>query len=315
MAQAVALGQGARGITAPNPHVGCVIVQGDEIVGRGATAPGGRPHAEAIALAEAGEGARDAHLFVTLEPCAHRSERGPTCADSIIEAGIARVTIALADPDPRTNGQGTGRLEAAGIAVEVGTGRDAAMESLGGYLTRLNLGRPLVTLKLALSIDGQAALASGESQWITGEEARAHGHALRAQSDMILVGRGTFEADRPQLNVRLLGEKPAERRRALLTSGDAPPGWDRLTSPKGVYELEGVNDLLVEGGPRAAAAFLAADLVDRLFVYRAPVLIGRGLGGVGDLGIERLADVHGRWRRAGGAALGSDRLEVYHRER
>lgn len=315
MEQAVALGQAVRGTTAPNPNVGCLIVKNGEIVGRGATAPGGRPHAEALALGEAGARTRGATLYVTLEPCAHRSERGPTCADAIAEAGIVRVVAAMADPDPRTDGQGFSRLEAAGVKVDVGVGLDAARESLGGYLARHKLGRPLVTLKLALSIDGQAALASGESQWITGEEARAHGHRLRAASDMILVGRGTYEADRPQLNVRLPGEAPADRRRILLTSGEAPPGWERLSSPPDIHRLAGVNDLLVEGGPRTAAAFIAADLVDRIFVYRAPVLIGRGLGGIGDIGAKRLADVHGRWRRGAGAMLGSDRLEVYHRER
>src|SRR6188472_3967267 len=151
MAEAVALSDAARGSTAPNPNVGCIIVNDGVIVGRSATAPGGRPHAEAIALAEAGGKAHGATLYVTLEPCAHVSERGPACADSIVEAGISRVVAAMEDPDPRTSGKGFERLRAAGIEVSVGEGAEAARASMAGFLTRLRLGRPRITLKLALS--------------------------------------------------------------------------------------------------------------------------------------------------------------------
>ena len=205
MAEAARIGLAARGRTAPNPNVGCVIVADGRIVGHGATAPGGRPHAEAIALAEAGDAARGATLYTALEPCAHASPRGPTCADLIAAAGIASAVIALVDPDPRTSGKGIDRLRGAGIGVVVGPGEVAARASMAGYLTRLARGRPRITLKLALSIDGKIALPSGESKWITGEDARAHVHLERAASDMILVGRGTYLADTPSLDVRLPG--------------------------------------------------------------------------------------------------------------
>ena len=195
MAEAIRLGEAARGRTAPNPNVGCVIVAEGEVVGHGATQPGGRPHAEAVALAEAASEGRGATIYVSLEPCAHESPRGLVCADSIAEAGPERVVIAIEDPDPRTAGKGIERLKAAGIQVDVGCGADIAGESMSGYLTRLTLGRPRITLKLALSIDGKIALPSGESKWITGEDARAHVHLARAHSDMILVGRGTYLAD------------------------------------------------------------------------------------------------------------------------
>ena len=315
MAAAAALGERGRGRTAPNPNVGCVIVSNRRVVGRGWTWPGGRPHAEAVALERAGAAARGADLYVTLEPCAHDSARGPACADLVAAAAPARVVIALGDPDPRTDGRGAERLRAAGIAVELGCGAEAAERSMAGFLTRIRLGRPYVTLKLAMSIDGRIALPSGESRWITGEEARAHAHLERVRADMILVGRGTFEADSPRLDVRLPGLEDRSPRRALLTSGEAPAGWKRLAAPDEIGRLHDVNDLLLEGGGAAAAAFLAADLVDRLLVYRAPILIGDGVAAAADLGLDGLADAHGRWRPAETRALGSDRLEVYERTR
>ena len=315
MAEAVRLGEGARGRTAPNPNVGCVIVAADHVVGQGATAPGGRPHAEAVALAEAGDKARGATLFTTLEPCAHRSERGPTCAASIVAAGIARVVAAIEDPDPRTAGEGFNALRKARVKLKLGVGRDAARASLAGFLTRLALGRPRVTLKLALSIDGKIALPSGESKWITGEDARAHVHLERAHSDMILVGRGTFLADSPSLDVRLPGLEEWSPRRAMLSRGEAVPGWEMLRSPQDVHRLHDVNDLLVEGGSATATAFLAADLVDRILIYRAPILVGEGKSSFGYIGLDAIADAHGRWRATDPRPLGIDRLEVYERVR
>lgn len=315
MAAAIALGERGRGRTAPNPHVGCLIVQGDTVLGRGWTRPGGRPHAEAVALAEAGEAAAGATVFVTLEPCAHESARGPACAVLLAEARPARVVVAAGDPDPRTDGAGTRRLREAGIAVDTGVCRAEAEAGMAGFFSRVRRGRPFVTLKLALSIDGRIALASGESQWLTGEDARAHAHLERARADMILVGRGTFEADSPRLDVRLPGLEERSPHRALLTSRDAPEGWHRLTGPEDVFALQDVNDLLVEGGAGAATAFLAADLVDRLLVYRAPILIGEGKAAVGDLHLGHLADAHGRWRHMESRALGADRLDVYERVR
>ncbi len=315
MAAAIALGERSRGRTAPNPHVGCLIVKEGAVVGRGWTQPGGRPHAEAMALAEAGAKAKGATVYVTLEPCAHQSTRGPACADLLVAARPARVVVALGDPDPRTDGEGIARLEAAGIAVEAGIGAAGAAESMAGFLGRIRRGRPRVTLKLAMSIDGRIALASGESRWITGEEARADAHLLRARADMILVGRGTFAADAPRLDVRLPGLEARAPGRALLTRGAAPAGWTRIASPPAIAALGAVNDLLVEGGAGAAAAFLAADLVDRLVVYRAPILIGVGRPGIADIGLARLDDAHGRWRRIATRALGSDLREDYVRVR
>jgi len=315
MREAARLGDAARGRTAPNPNVGCVIVHDGKIVGQGATGTGGRPHAEAVALDEAGSLANGATLYTTLEPCAHVSERGPTCAALIPESGIVRAVCALKDPDPRTAGQGIARLKQAGIKVKLGVGAEEARHSMAGYFSRIERGRPRITLKLALSIDGKIALPSGESKWITGEDARAHVHLERAHSDMILVGRGTYNADHPKLDVRLPGLEDWSPRRALLTRGEPVDGWEILSSPQDVYRLHGVNDLLVEGGSATATAFLSADLVDRILIYRAPILVGEGKSSFGYIGLEAIADAHGRWKAADGASLGIDRLEVYERVR
>jgi diaminohydroxyphosphoribosylaminopyrimidine deaminase/5-amino-6-(5-phosphoribosylamino)uracil reductase len=315
MAEAIALGEAARGSTAPNPNVGCVIVADGAIVGRGATRPGGRPHAEAVALKQAGKAAKGATLYTSLEPCAHRSTRGPTCSSLIAKAGIARVVAAIEDPDPRTAGQGFAMLRDAGVQVKKGIGADDARRSMAGFLTRLGLGRPRITLKLALSIDGKIALPSGESKWITGEDARAHVHLERAHSDMILVGRGTYLADLPRLEVRLPGLEDRSPRRALLTRGEAVDGWETLSSPQDVHRLHDVNDLLVEGGSATATAFLTADLVDRILIYRAPILVGEGKSSFGYIGLDAIADAHHRWAPSDGRSLGVDRLEVYERVR
>jgi diaminohydroxyphosphoribosylaminopyrimidine deaminase/5-amino-6-(5-phosphoribosylamino)uracil reductase len=315
MLEAARLGEAARGRTAPNPNVGCLIVKDGEVIGKGATAPGGRPHAEAVALAEAGSMAKGAALYTTLEPCAHASERGPTCAALIPEAGIARVVIGIKDPDPRTAGEGIAMLKKAGIEVKTGVGKELARDSLSGFLSRIERGRPRITLKLALSIDGKIALPSGESKWITGEDARAHVHLERAHSDMILVGRGTYQADRPKLDVRLPGLEQWSPRRALLTRGGTVKGWEILASPQDVYRLHDVNDLLVEGGSATATAFLSADLVDRILIYRAPILVGEGKSSFGYIGLDAIADAHGRWKAGDGSRLGIDRLEVYERVR
>ena len=316
MAEALALGEAARGQSAPNPNVGCVIVAANgRIVGRGATAAGGRPHAEAIALQQAGKRAAGSTVYVTLEPCAHQSPRGPACTELLRAAKPERVVIALKDPDPRTSGKGIKRLRAAGIEVQLGTGRDAARRSLAGWLTRLKLGRPRITLKLALSIDGKIALPSGESKWITGEDARRHVHLERAHSDMILVGRGTYLADQPQLDVRLPGLEERSPRRALLTHGEAVDGWEILRNPQDVYRLHDVNELLVEGGSATATAFLTEDLVDRILIYRAPIIVGEGKSSFGYVGLDAICDAHGRWRIIDDHQLGVDRLEVYERVR
>jgi len=317
MAEAAALADAARGRSAPNPNVGCVIVSPrGKVIARAATAQGGRPHAEALALAEAGKRAKGATIYVTLEPCVHDSPRGPACTGLLIAARPERVVIALKDPDPRTNGKGIRALRTAGIEVKLGVGRRLAEEAMAGWLTRIRLGRPRVTLKLALSIDGKIALPSGESKWITGEDARAHVHLERAMSDMILVGRGTYEADSPRLDVRLPGLEGRSPRRALLSRTlDPVPGWEMLQSPGDIFRLHDVNDLLVEGGSATATAFLSEDLVDRILIYRAPIIVGEGKSSFGFVGLDAIADAHGRWRLVGERRLGPDRLEVYERER
>lgn len=312
MASALALSERGRGRTAPNPNVGCVIVKDGRVIGRGWTQPGGRPHAEAMALAEAGEAARGATVYTTLEPCAHRSERGPACADLLAAAGVAVVARALGDPDPRTDGRGAAKLREAGIVVVEGS-MDEARRAMAGFLTRRRLGRPFTTLKLATSLDGRIAMESGESRWITGAEARAHGHVERARHEAILVGRATFDADAPSLDVRLPGLEDRSPRRILLTHGDTPQGWKTIAAPSAIATLEGVDHLLVEGGAETAASFLREDLIDRLLIYRAPILIGAGKPALGDIGLAALAGAHGRWTLADSRQLGSDRLEVYAR--
>lgn len=290
------------------------MVRDDRVIARGWTQPGGRPHAEAMALAAAGPRAAGATLYVSLEPCAHVSARGPACADLVAGAGLGRVVVGCGDPDPRTAGAGIARLQAAGIAVDL-IESAACAASLAGYLTRARLGRPHVTLKLALSLDGAIALASGESQWITGAAARAHTHAMRARADAILIGGGTLRADAPRLDVRLPGLAERSPQRCVLTRGAAPSGWTALPDPAAITGLSGVLSLFVEGGAQTAAAFLSADLVDRLLLYRAPIVVGGGRPGVADLGLGSLAAAHGRWHGVDRRVLGSDTLEVYQRIR
>jgi len=312
MASAIALAGRGRGRTAPNPPVGCVIVRDGRLIGRGWTQPGGRPHAEAQAIEASGD-ITGATLYVTLEPCAHLSARGPACADLIVAARPARVVIAVRDPDPRTDGKGIARLEAAGIAVSDGVECAAARVSMAGFLTRQDKRRPHVTLKLAVSLDGRIALADGSSRWITGPAARAHAHLERARHETILVGRGTLEADDPKLDVRLPGLEDRAPHRALLGHGLAPSGWTAIDNPEAIAALDGVDHLLIEGGAGAAAAFLAADLVDRLLIYTAPIIIGTGRPAIGDIGLTNLAAAHDRWRLTDTRTLGSDRLTVYER--
>ena len=314
MGAALALAERGRALTVPNPNVGCVIVNRGRVVGRGWTQPGGRPHAEAMALAEAGEKSRGATVLTTLEPCAHTSPRGPACDGLLVAAGVARVVIALVDPDPRTDGCGIARLRAGGIDVITGVRAAEARRAMAGFLTRLALGRPHVTLKLAMTLDGAVAMADGTSRWLTGPEARAHAHLERARHEAILVGRGTIEADDPALDVRLAGLEGRSPRRLVLSRGGSVAGWASLQDPAGIATLDGVDHLLVEGGVQTAAAFLAEDLVDRLLLYRAPILIGGGRV-LPDINLRDLSTAHGRWRHHDSRQLGSDGLEVYERVR
>ena len=303
----------ARPLSRPNPAVAAIIVRAGIVVGRGWTLAGGRPHAEALALAEAGAAAQGATLYVTLEPCAHPSARGPACADLVAQSRLARVVIGCSDPDPRTAGKGMERIQVAGIAAEIHPS-PACRASLAGYLRQHTASRPHVTLKLAMSLDGCIALVGGESQWITGEAARAHGHALRAASDAILIGGGTLREDSPSLDVRLPGLEHRSPQRWVLTRGTVPPEWNVLHSPQEITTaMPDVQYLYIEGGAGAAAAFLGADLVDRLVLYRAPILIGGGKAALGDIGLSSLAAAHNRWQLTDRRQLGNDTFEAYER--
>lgn len=265
MRAALALARRSLGRTWPNPAVGCVIVKDGRVVARGRTQEGGRPHAEADALLQAGSRARGATVYVTLEPCSHHG-RTPPCADALVGAGVARVVSALEDPDPRVKGQGHARLKAAGITVEVGEGGKEAAEVNAGFLMRVTEGRPLFRLKLASSLDGRIATASGESKWITGEAARSDGQRLRATHDAILVGAGTVTADDPELTCRLPGLGARSPVRVVLASkaGIAPtsrlattarqvPVWVLCTSAasaasREILQKDGVEVIEVAAG-------------------------------------------------------------------
>ncbi|MHB1534235.1 MAG: bifunctional diaminohydroxyphosphoribosylaminopyrimidine deaminase/5-amino-6-(5-phosphoribosylamino)uracil reductase RibD [Acidimicrobiales bacterium] len=279
MAEAQSLAEGVRTTAPPNPWVGCVVVPADDGPAfEGATAPAGGPHAEAEALALAGDAARGATVYVTLEPCSHHG-RTPPCADALLAAGVARVVVALEDPDPRVRGTGIARLRAAGVPVDVGLGAEAVSASLAPYLKQRRTGRPWVVLKLAATLDGRIAAPDRSSRWITGVQARLDGHRLRAESDAIVVGAGTVRADDPALTTRdVAGRDPlrvvlgradptARIQPALELEGDPADIIDRLGR-------RGVLQVLVEGGASVAYAFHRAGLIDRYVLYLAPALLG-----------------------------------------
>lgn len=279
------------------------------MLARGWTQPGGRPHAEAAALGAVGGTAPGATLYVSLEPCAHQSERGPACADLIAQSGVARVVVGCQDPDPRTAGRGIARLQQAGIAVDL-IDSPACRASLAGYLTRAVEGRPHVTLKLALSEDGRLTPGTGKGQWLTGPKARAHVHAMRAKMDAILVGRGTYAADAPRLDVRLPGIEDRSPERWLLTSGPAPSGWNALKEPADIAAMSNAQYLMVEGGAHTARAFLNAGLVDRLLLYRAPVTVGGTVPSLPELTRDALTGA-GTWTLSDNRLLGADWIDIY----
>ncbi len=278
MQRAVAVAASARTRTSPNPWVGCVIVATDGTTYEGATEPPGGPHAEVVALRAAGDAAAGSTLVCTLEPCSHHG-RTPPCVDAIVAARVARVVIAVEDPDPNVDGAGVRALRAAGIDVEVGVGEHEVRSQLAPYLKHRITGRPYVVLKLAATLDGRTAAPDGTSQWITGEPARRDAHRLRAESDAVIVGAGTVRADDPALTVRhvegrdplrvVLGRAPETARvhPALEMEGDLPSVLDELGR-------QGVVQAMVEGGATVAAAFHRAGLVDRYVVYVAPALFG-----------------------------------------
>ncbi|MEW6152528.1 MAG: bifunctional diaminohydroxyphosphoribosylaminopyrimidine deaminase/5-amino-6-(5-phosphoribosylamino)uracil reductase RibD [Actinomycetota bacterium] len=276
MDRALELAASVRLTTSPNPWVGAVVLPGGF---EGATRPPGGDHAEVVALRAAGPAARGSTLVCTLEPCSHTG-RTPPCTDAIVAAGVSRVVVAVEDPDPRVAGRGLARLRAAGVEVETGLRAAEARAQLAPYLKHRTTGRPWVVLKLAATLDGRTAAPDGSSRWITGEEARADAHRLRAESDAVLVGAGTVRADDPRLTARdveaprqplrvVLGHAPDDARAhpALQLSGDLGGVLDELGR-------RGVVQVLVEGGPTVAGQFHRAGLVDRYVFYLAPALMG-----------------------------------------
>ena len=321
MDQALALARQALWRTSPNPRVGCVIARADgAVLGRGHTQRAGQAHAEIMALRDAqslGHEVRGATAYVTLEPCSHQGRTGP-CCDALVQAGLARVVVALQDPNPLVSGQGLQRLRAAGVQVEVGLGEDTARELNAGFIKRMTTGLPLVRMKIAASLDGQTALLNGVSQWITSEPARRDGHAWRAQACAVLTGIGTVLEDNPQLDVRLV-DTPRQPTLVVVDSRlETPPQaalfrperpvWiyhaagpasaqaalsaagAHLTTqpnPQGKVDLQAlmtdlgrreINEVHVEAGHKLNASLLTAGLVDELLVYMAPLLIGQGRG-------------------------------------
>lgn len=333
MAHALRLAERGLYTTHPNPRVGCVIAHGEQVVGAGYHVRAGEPHAEVHALREAGEHSRGATAYVTLEPCAHHG-RTPPCADALIAAGVARVVMAAEDPFPQVDGRGIGKLRDAGIAVDSGLMRDEARELNIGFFSRIERSRPWVRVKLAMSLDGRTALANGESQWITGEAARADVQRWRARSSAILTASGTVLADNPRLTVR-------------LPDGEAfTPPWrvvldNRLRTPPDSHVLDGsmptlvmhneqyvpvdprfqavalsvvaekggamdlgavmdelarrhISEVHVEAGPNLCGSLFAAGLVDELLIYIAPVLLGDSAQPL--LGLPSLTDMASRWK-------------------
>ena len=319
MTEALALAEQSIALSEPNPRVGCVIVAADGVViGRGHTQQAGGPHAEVMALrnaADHGHSVRGATVVVTLEPCAHHG-RTPPCCDALVQAGVGHVVMAIEDPNPLVAGQGAARLRAAGIAVDVGVGAEAARELNIGFFSRMERGRPWVRLKVAASLDGRTALPNGVSQWITGEAARTDGHAWRRRASAVLTGVGTVREDNPRLDVRLV-PTPRQPMRVVVDSRldaplaarifDAPasvlvyaanPDAQRLAAyaDRGIEVAQlagpdhkvdlaamlvdlaarGVNELHVEAGHRLNGSFVRERLVDEYLIYLAPKLLGAG---------------------------------------
>lgn len=309
-----ALALAARGLgnTWPNPAVGCVIVRDGAVVGRGWTAPGGRPHAETEALKRAGPLARGATAYVTLEPCCHWG-RTPPCADALVAAGVARVVVAMRDPDPRVDGAGLERLRAAGIAVSVGLLEREARALNAGFLKRLTRNLPLLTLKLATTLDGRIATRSGESQWITGPEARRRAHVLRGTHDAVLVGSGTALADDPELSCRIPGFAPVPTVRVVADARLRLPPAARMlregSGPVWVATRPGHPDALLE--PLRAAGATIVEIPE-----------AEGRPGLDPAALLRALAARGLTRvlAEGGAALGAgllraglvDRLAWFH---
>ena len=351
MSLALQMGRRGLGQVWPNPAVGCVIVRDGRIVGRGRTMVGGRPHAEVTALAEAGNAAEGAVVYVTLEPCAHHGKT-PPCADALIDAKVAKVVIATGDPDPRVSGRGIAMLKAAGIQIETGILKSEADRDHQGFFQRVLKQRPFLTLKLAVTLDGRIATRTGESQWITGPAARTAVHGMRARHDAVMVGAGTMRSDDPQLTVRGMGSRrqparvivssdlnfPLESRLfqdtetspVLLCHGPVDPadftamGAESL--PCGLHDnrldlndamkalaARGITRVFCEGGGGLAASLLRADLVDRLEVFQAGKVIGGdGIPAVAPMDVSHLIDA-ARFSLIETRSIGDDVLSSWNR--
>jgi diaminohydroxyphosphoribosylaminopyrimidine deaminase/5-amino-6-(5-phosphoribosylamino)uracil reductase len=285
-----ALGLARRGLgrTWPNPTVGCILVDpGSRVVGRGRTGDGGRPHAEAAALAAAGPRARGATAYVTLEPCAHTGGT-PPCAEALIAAGVARVVVAIEDPDARVNGAGLARLRDAGLEVELGCLANEATALNRGFLSRLGAGRPMVTLKLAASLDGRIATGTGESRWITGPRARAEVHLLRAQSDAVLVGAGTVRSDDPRLDVRGIGMPDAHPVRVVVSGALSLPRDGHLAATAAQVPLWLCHDSEARPERRSAWTELGAELIEIPFQPDGQLDLPAMMQRLGDRGLTRV---------------------------
>jgi diaminohydroxyphosphoribosylaminopyrimidine deaminase / 5-amino-6-(5-phosphoribosylamino)uracil reductase len=306
MRAAIGLARRGLGATWPNPSVGCVLVREGRVVGRGATAPGGRPHAETVALAMAGEAARGATAYVTLEPCRHHGVT-PPCTEALIAAGVARVVAALRDPDPRVDGAGIAALRAAGIAVEEGLLGAEAEEVAAGFLSRVRVGRPMLTLKLAATLDGRIATHAGESRWITGATARRAAHALRGRHDAVLIGIGTALADDPELTCRLAGYRARPLVRIIADSGLRLPLTAKLVATAG----EAPSWVLHRAGADPIRAAALEGLGVRLFALPAASVgidLAAGLAALAAAGLTSVLAEGG-----GGLAAGLVRADLVDR--
>ena len=350
MRAALALARRGEGRTCPNPAVGCVIVRNGCLMGRGWTRPGGRPHAETVALNDAGGTAAGATAYVTLEPCSHHGKT-PPCADALISAGISRVVVAITDPDDRVSGQGIERLKAAGITVTTGVLGVEVASFYAAYIRHRLTGLPLVTIKLATSLDGRIALADGTSQWITSAVSRARVHLMRSRTDAIMTSAATVLVDNPTLNCRLPGVEGCQPLRVVVSTGLAldPSGnlrqsldqgpvlhlhSDDLAPTDGIEQIRvaaagngkpdlsavmralgesGITSVMVEAGGRFAASLIREGLVQRLVWMRSAMLIGHdGLPAIADLGLEKLAEGHD-FKRVALYPSGPDTVEVLER--
>lgn len=350
MLKALALAEKGLGSVAPNPSVGCVIEKDGEIVGSGWTQPGGRPHAETVALTGAGDKAKGATVYVTFEPCSHHGQT-PPCAAALIDAGVARVVVAITDPDERVSGQGNDMLRDAGIELELGVCADEALWLNDGFIKSKTEQRPHFTLKIASSLDGHIATSSGESKWITGEQARAAGHMLRATHDAILVGIETVLDDDPRLDCRLEGfedrspvrvvldsrarmpidselVKTARDNQTILVTSAASSPNALLLAEEGVLILPvsdtrnmkmvtqalaaaGLTRILVEGGAIIHSSFINAGMADSIEWFRAGIILGSNAkSAVADFGQLDLADAP-HFEHMEGRSLGSDRHDTY----